>query len=282
MRTTLLPSGRSIPVLGQGTWRMGEDSSRRRAEVAAIQLGLDLGMTLIDTAEMYGEGGAEEVVGAAIADRRDEVFIVSKVYPHNATHRGAIAACERSLQRLKTDYIELYLLHWRGNEQLSETLDAFQELKEDGKILEYGVSNFDVDDMQEAFALAGGDQIATNQVLYNLVHRGIEWDLLPWSRERSIPIMAYSPLGNDRAEQRRMFADETLKSIAARHNATPAQIALAWILRYPDLIVIPKAGSPDHIRENRAAHDLKLTDRDIQELDHAFPPPRRKTPLDMG
>ena len=261
---------------------MGEDSSLRRAEVAAIRLGLDLGMTLIDTAEMYGEGGAEEVVGAAIADRRDEVFIVSKVYPHNATRRGAIAACERSLQRLKTDYIELYLLHWRGNEQLSETLDAFQQLKQDGKILEYGVSNFDVHDMQEASALPGGDEIATNQVLYNLVHRGIEWDLLPWSRERRIPIMAYSPLGNDRAEQRRMFADETLKSVAARHNATPAQIALAWILRYPDLIVIPKAGSPEHIRENRAAHDIKLTDRDLQELDHAFPPPRRKTPLDMG
>lgn len=281
VRTTPLPSGRPIPVLGQGTWRMGEDPSQRQSEVAAIRLGLDLGMSLIDTAEMYGEGGAEEVVGEAIADRRAEVFVVSKVYPHNATRRGAIAACERSLRRLKTDYIELYLLHWRGDVQLSETLDAFQQLKEEGKILEYGVSNFDVDDMEEAFALPGGDAIATNQVLYNLAHRGIEWNLLPWSSERGIPIMAYSPLGNDRAEQKRIFGEEAMKAIAARHNATPGQIVLAWLMRHPDLVVIPKASSPEHIRANRAAHDLKLTDVDLQELDQAFPPPRRKIPLEM-
>jgi diketogulonate reductase-like aldo/keto reductase len=281
VRTTLLPSGRPIPVLGQGTWRMGEDSSRRRSEVAAIRLGLDLGMSLIDTAEMYGEGGAEEVIGEAIADRRAEVFVVSKVYPHNATRRGAIAACERSLRRLKTDYLDLYLLHWRGDVQLSETLAAFQQLKEDGKILDYGVSNFDVDDMDEAFALPGGDEIATNQVLYNLAYRGIEWELLPSSRERGIPIMAYSPLGNDRAEQKRIFSQETMRAIASRHNATPAQIALAWLMRHPDLIVIPKAGRPEHVRENRAAHDIKLSDSDLQELDQAFPPPRRKIPLEM-
>lgn len=281
VRTIPLPSGRPIPVLGQGTWRMGEDPSQRQSEVAAIRLGLDLGMSLIDTAEMYGEGGAEEVVGEAIADRRAEVFVVSKVYPHNATRRGAIAACERSLRRLKTDYIELYLLHWRGDVQLSETLDAFQQLKEEGKILEYGVSNFDVDDMEEAFALPGGDAIATNQVLYNLAHRGIEWNLLPWSSERGIPIMAYSPLGNDRAEQKRIFGEEAMKAIAARHNATPGQIVLAWLMRHPDLVVIPKASSPEHIRANRAAHDLKLTDVDLQELDQAFPPPRRKIPLEM-
>lgn len=281
VRTTLLPSGRPIPVLGQGTWRMGEDPSRRRSEVAAIRLGLDLGVTLIDTAEMYGEGGAEEVVGEAIADRRDEVFIVSKVYPHNATRRGAVDACERSLRRLKTDYMELYLLHWRGDVPLSETLDAFQQLKQEGKILDYGVSNFDVDDMEEAFALQGGDEIATNQVLYNLAHRGIEWDLLPSCRERGVPIMAYSPLGNDRAEQKRMFGQAAMRSVASRHNATPAQIALAWLLRHPDLIVIPKASSPEHIRENRAAHDIKLTDRDLQELDQAFPAPDQKIPLEM-
>jgi diketogulonate reductase-like aldo/keto reductase len=281
VRTTPLPSGQPIPVLGQGTWRMGEDPSQRRAEVAAIRLGLDLGMSLIDTAEMYGEGGAEEVIGEAIADRRAEAFVVSKVYPHNATRRGAIAACERSLQRLKTDYIDLYLLHWRGDVSLSDTLDAFQQLKEEGKILDYGVSNFDVDDMEEAFALPGGAEIATNQVLYNLAHRGIEWELLPWCRERGVPIMAYSPFGNDRAEQKRIFGHEAMKAIASRHNATPAQIVLASLMRHPDLVVIPKASSPEHVRENRAAHDIKLTDRDLRELDQAFPPPRRKIPLEM-
>ncbi|HEX2271932.1 MAG TPA: aldo/keto reductase [Pyrinomonadaceae bacterium] len=280
VRTTLLPSGRPMPVLGQGTWRMGEDRSRRRSEVAAIQLGLDLGMSLIDTAEMYGEGGAEEVIGEAIADRRAGVFVVSKVYPHNATRRGAIAACERSLRRLKTDYIDLYLLHWRGDVPLSETLDAFQKLKQEEKILEYGVSNLDVDDMEEAFALQGGDEIATNQVLYNLAHRGIEWDLLPWCRERRVPMMAYSPLGDDRAEQKRIFSQEAVKSVASRHNATPAQIALAWLLRHPDVVVIPKSSSPEHIRENRAAHDIKLTEHDLQELDQAFPPPRHRIPLE--
>ncbi len=260
---------------------MGEDPSRRETEIAALRLGLDLGMTLIDTAEMYGEGGAEEVTGEAIADRRSEVFIVSKVYPHNASRGGAIAACERSLRRLNTDYIDLYLLHWRGGVPLAETLAGFQELKHAGKILDYGVSNFDVDDMEEALALPGGDEIATNQVLYNPAHRGIEWDLLPWCREQHIPIMAYSPLGNDAAEQKRLFADSAFSSIASRHNATPAQIALAWLLRQPDMIVIPKASKPQHIRENRAALDLELTDRDVKELDHAFPPPKRKTPLEM-
>lgn len=271
-----------MPVLGQGTWRMGEDSWRRQSEVAAIRLGLDLGMTLIDTAEMYAEGGAEEVVGEAIADRRDEVFIVTKVYPHNATRRGAIAACERSLQRLKTDHIELYLLHWRGDVALGETLDAFQQLKQEGKIVDYGVSNFDVDDMEEAFALKGGDEIATNQVLYSLVHRGIEFDLLPWCRERGVPLMAYSPLGVDSAEQKRILGHKAVSAVAARHNATPAQIALAWILRHPEMVVIPKASSPEHIRENRAAHDIKLTNSDIAELDHAFPPPTRKIPLETS
>ncbi len=270
-----------MPVVGQGTWRMGENSSRRQAEIAAVRLGLDLGMTLIDTAEMYGEGGAEEVVGEAIADRREEVFVVTKVYPHNATRRGAIAACERSLRRLKTDYVDLYLLHWRGNVPLSETLDAFQQLKQKGKVLEYGVSNFDVADMEESFRLTGGDEIATNQVLYNPIHRAIEWDLLPWCRERSIPTMAYSPLGNDRAEQKRIFGQAAIKSIADRHNATPAQIALAWLLRSPDVVVIPKSSSPEHLRENRAAHDIKLTKQDLEALDRTFPPPNRKFPLEM-
>ena len=282
VRTTLLPSGRQIPVLGQGTWMMGEDASRRQEEIAALRLGLDLGMTLIDTAEMYGEGGAEEVVGEAIKDRpRSEVFIVSKVYPHNATRHGAVEACERSLRRLKVEYIDLYLLHWRENVPLTETLEAFQFLKDSGTIRDYGVSNFDVDDMEEAYALRGGEGIATNQVLYNLLHRGIEWELLQWCRERRIPVMAYSPLGSNVTEQKRMLGNANIKSIAARHNATPAQIALAWLLRYPDLVVIPKASNPDHIRDNHAAHDIELTDRDLSELDQAFPPPDRKIPLEM-
>ena len=271
-----------MPVLGQGTWRMGEERSRRQAEIAALRLGLDLGMTLIDTAEMYGEGGAEEVVGEAIADRaRSEVFIVSKVYPHNATRRGAVEACMRSVRRLKVEYIDLYLLHWRGDVPLRETLEAFQFLKDKGTIRDYGVSNFDVDDMEEAYALSGGDEIATNQVLYNLAHRGIEWELLPWCRERRIPMMAYSPLGSSATELKRMLGQSNIKKVAARHNATPAQIALAWLLRQPDLVVIPKASKPEHLRDNRAALDIELTDLDLKELDQAFPPPDRKIPLEL-
>lgn len=261
---------------------MGEERSRRQEEIAALRLGFDLGMTLIDTAEMYGEGGAEEVVGEAIKDRpRSEVFIVSKVYPHNASRRGAVEACKRSLRRLEVEYIDLYLLHWRENVPLTETLEAFQFLKDKGSIRDYGVSNFDVDDMEEAYALPGGDGIATNQVLYNLLHRGIEWELLQWCRERRIPIMAYSPIGNNAAEQKRMFGNSNVKSVAARHNATPAQIALAWLLRHPDLVVIPKSSKPEHIRDNHAALDIQLTSRDLRELDHAFPPPDRKIPLEL-
>lgn len=281
VRTTPLPSGRPIPVLGQGTWRMGEDRSRHRSEVAALRFGLDLGMNLIDTAEMYGEGGAEEVVADAIAGRREEVFVVSKVYPHNATRRGAIAACERSLRRLKTDYIDLYLLHWRGDVPLAETVAAFEQLRETGKILEHGVSNFDVADMEEWVALPGGEHVATNQVLYNLAVRGIEWGLIPWSRERRIPITAYSPVAHRPDEQKKMFNDRNLKSIAAAHGATPAQIALAWVLRHKDIIAIPKASRPEHIRENRTALDLELTAEDLAKLDQSFPPPSRKIPLEM-
>jgi diketogulonate reductase-like aldo/keto reductase len=275
-----LPSGREIPVLGQGTWRMGEDRSRRQSEVAALRYGLDLGMNLIDTAEMYGEGGAEEVVAEAIAGRREEVFVVSKVYPHNATRRRVIEACERSLRRLKTDYIDLYLLHWIGDVPFAETVEAFQQLKEAGKILEHGVSNFDVSEMEE-WLTSGGDAVATNQVLYNLVNRGIEWALIPWSRERGIPIMAYSPVAQKTVEQKRMFNDRNIKSIAAEHGVTPAQIALAWVLRERDIIAIPKASQPQHIRENRAALDIKLTPEDLARIDQSFPPPSRKVPLEM-
>lgn len=260
---------------------MGEDRANRKAEIAALRLGLDLGMSLIDTAEMYGEGGAEEVVGEAIAGRRAEVCVVSKVYPHNATRRGVVEACERSLRRLKTEYIDVYLLHWRGDVPLAETLDGFGALKEAGSIRDYGVSNFDVTDMEEAFVLPGGNEIATNQVLYNLVHRGIEWDLIPWSRQRQIPTMAYSPFGNNRAEQKQMFGNAATKKIASRHDAAPAQIALAWLLRHPDVVAIPKALRPEHVRENRAALEIELTDDDLKKLDQAFPPPTRKVPLEM-
>jgi diketogulonate reductase-like aldo/keto reductase len=255
---------------------MGEDPAKRKDEVAALRLGLDLGMTLIDTAEMYGEGGAEEVVGEAIAGRRDEVFLVSKVYPHNATRKGAVAACERSLKRLKTDYLNLYLLHWIGSVPVAETLEAFQQLKGDGKILDYGVSNFDKDDIEEAFVLPGGSEIVTDQVLYNLQHRGIEWDLLPWCREHGMPIMAYSPI-----QQGKMLKNKQLSLVASRRGATAAQVALAWLLGRDGVVVIPKASNPAHVRENRAALDLKLTEEDLVELDRAFPPPRRKTALAM-
>jgi diketogulonate reductase-like aldo/keto reductase len=279
MRTARLPSGRVAPVLGQGTWRMGEDRAERRAEIAALRLGLDLGMTLIDTAEMYGEGGAEEVVSEVIAGRRSEVYLVSKVYPHNASRRGAVAACDRSLRRLGTDYLDLYLIHWRGSIPLVETLEAFQALKRAGKILDDGISNFDLEEMEEVIALPGGNEIATNQVLYNLAQRGIEWDLLPRCRQLGIPVMAYSPIEHAAVEQKKLLGDPVVRGIAARHGATPAQIVLAWLLQRDGVIVIPKASNPAHVRENRAALDLGLTRQDLIELDQAFPPPRGKVPL---
>ena len=274
MKKAHLSTGRDIPILGQGTWRMGENSSQKDAEIAALRLGLDIGMSLIDTAEMYGEGGAEEVVGEAIKNRRQEVYLVSKVYPHNASQKGTVAACERSLKRLKTDCIDLYLLHWRSSIPLSETLEAFESLKGAGKIRDYGVSNFDADDMKKAINLPNGKQIVTNQVLYNLARRGIEWDLLPWSRQHNIPIMAYSPI-----EQQAILNNSVLKTVASRHNATPAQIGLAWLLQQQGIIAIPKASNPEHVKENSAALDIELTQEDLDELDKAFPPPNRKMSL---
>lgn len=276
MKTLSLPSGQLIPVLGLGTWQMGEHSRDRQSEIAALRHGLSLGMTLIDTAEMYGEGGAEEVISQVIADCRQTVFLVSKVYPHNATCQGVIAACERSLRRLKTDYLDLYLLHWPGSVPLTETLKAFQQLKQAGKIREYGVSNFDTTEMEAASILAGGKAIATDQVLYNLMRRGIEWDLLPWCRQRGIPIMAYSPL-----EQGRLLRSQPLRTIAQQRGVTPAQIALAWLLHQDDVIVIPKAGSISHVEQNRAALDLQLTAAELSALEAAFPPPVKRVSLAM-
>lgn len=276
MRTVALPSGRSIPILGMGTWQMGERKRDRQTEINALKHGMELGITLIDTAEMYGEGGAEEVIAEAIAGRRDRVFLVSKVYPHNASRQGTIAACERSLRRLKTDYLDLYLLHWRGSIPLSETLEALQTLKQAGKIRDYGVSNFDVSDMEEARSLPGGQSIATNQVLYNLMRRGVEWDLLPWCRQHGVPVMAYSPV-----EQGRLLKNRQLQAIAQRLGVTSAQVAIAWLLHQENVIVIPKASSLDHVEQNRAALDLMLSDADLHELDAIFPPPSRQAALEM-
>lgn len=274
--TTTLPSGRPIPVLGQGTWYMGEDGRDHAREADALKLGLDLGMTLIDTAEMYADGGAEEVVADAIAGRRDEVFLVSKVLPQNASRRGTVAACERSLKRLRTDRIDLYLLHWRGSPDFAETVEAFEALVRDGKIGQWGVSNLDLADMEELAGVPGGTGAQTNQLLYNLTRRGIEHDLKPWLRARGIPIMAYSPI-----EQGRVLRHAELRRVAERHDATPAQVALAWLLRQDGVIPIPKASSAQHVRENRAALDLTLTAEDLADLDRAFPPPRGPRPLEM-
>ena len=271
-----LPDGERVPALGQGTWHMGEDRRRAAEEAAALRLGIELGMTLIDTAEMYGNGGAEEVVAQAALGLRDRLFIVSKVYPHNASRDGVVAACERSLKRLKTDRIDLYLLHWRGSIALAETVEGFERLRRDGKIRHHGVSNFGVEDMQAWTALAGGDTVAANQILYNLTRRGPEWELIPWCRERRIAIMAYSPI-----EQGRMLGHRGLAAVAKAHGSTPAQVALAWLLRQDGMIVIPKATRQEHVRDNRAALDLELTEDDLAELDLAFAPPKRKTALGM-
>ena len=264
-----------MPRLGLGTWRMGESRRQREREIAALRLGLELGMTLIDTAEMYADGEAETIVGEAIKGERDKVFIVSKVLPQNSSRAGTLAACRRSLERLGVETIDLYLLHWRGRYPLRDTLLAFQELQRDGSIAAWGVSNFDVEDMEELFALEGGNAVATNQVLYNLGRRGIEAGLLPWSRARSIPIMAYSPV-----DQGRILRTAALSRIAARHGASAAQIALAFLLRQEDLIVIPKASDEAHVRENCDGLQIVLTPDDLTELDAAFPPPRRQRPLE--
>jgi len=269
------PSGETVPALGQGTWTMGDNAGRRKEEAAALRIGFDLGMVLVDTAEMYASGGAEEVVGEAIAGRRDEVFIVSKVMPTNASRRGTISACEKSLKRLKTDRLDLYLLHWPGSIPLPETVEGFTTLLRAGKIRAWGVSNFDVDEMEGLASLPEGGTAATNQVMYNLRRRGIEYDLIPWCAERRIPIMAYSPL-----DQGRLLRSRELDEIAARHNATPAQVALAWLLRQKGVMVIPKAGSEAHVRENCRALTLRLDADDLAALDRAFPPPEKKGPLE--
>lgn len=276
MKTVKLPSGERVPAFGLGTWRMGERPRARAAELAALRAGLDLGIRLIDTAEMYGEGEAETIVGQAIAGRREQVFLVGKVYPHNATRPGAVAACERSLRRLGTDRLDLYLLHWRGEVPLAETLEAFTTLQRDGKIRHYGVSNLDLADMQALWRAPGGRGAATNQLLYNLTRRGIEADLLPWLRQRRIPVMAYSPM-----EQGRLLRDRELVRFAQTVGVTPAQAALAWLLARDDVIVIPKSADPARIRENLGALEVRLSPAQLAELDRLFPPPDGPQPLEM-
>jgi diketogulonate reductase-like aldo/keto reductase len=297
MKTVQLPDGDRVPALGQGTWRMGEDKSARADEVAALRLGIDLGMTLIDTAEMYGDGEAEKVVADAIDGQRDRVFVVTKVYPHNASRTELPKACERSLKRLRIEVIDLYLLHWRGNVPLAETIHSFEKLRDLGKIRRWGVSNFDLDDMKELNdeILGTNDKkkrsaCSANQVLYNLQHREIEFELLPWSQKNKIPIMAYSPVGHGRG----LLKNAALKKMAKRHDATSAQIALAWILRArgpvaattrtrptANVIAIPKASNEKHVRENARSAEIKLTKEDLAKIDRAFPPPRSERPLPM-
>ena len=268
VRTTTLRSGDQVPVLGQGTWHLGESRHPGAEEVAALRLGLDLGLMLIDTAEMYGNGAAELLVGEAIADRRDEVFLVSKVLPQHATAKGTVEACEASLRRLRTDRLDLYLLHWRGRVPLLETLRGFQRLQREGLIRYWGVSNFYVADLAELVLLPGGQEVATDQMPYSLAHREIEYEVLPWCLERGLPVMAYSPL-----EQGRLLSHPVMATVAARHDATPAQVAIAWVLDHEHVIAIPQAGTLEHVRESRAALELRLTAADLADLEDAFPPP---------
>ena len=276
MKTVQLPGGERVAAFGLGTWYVGDSARTRAEEIATLRLGLDLGATLIDTAEMYGDGRAEELIGDAIAGRRDEAFIVSKVYPHNASRALAVKACERSLRRLKTDRIDLYLLHWRGNVPLDETIAAFEALRDAGKIRHYGVSNLDLADMQALWRVPGAQSVATNQLLYNLTRRGIEWSLQPWLRERHIPVMAYSPL-----EQGRLLRNPQLSDFARCHGMTPAQAALAWLLAREDIIVIPKSIHRERLKENLGAVAFTLTLDQLAELDSLFPPPARAQALEM-
>jgi diketogulonate reductase-like aldo/keto reductase len=276
MRNVDLPSGRSMPALGLGTWRMGEHGDLKKREIEAVEAALDAGIRLIDTAEMYGEGGAEEVIGEAIRGRRDGLFLVSKFYPHNASHRGVIEACERSLRRMDCDYIDLYLLHWPGGVPLSQTFEGLHELREKGRIRDFGVSNFNLSNLQ-AIPEADQQMLGCNQVFYNLAHREVEWEIAGWCRERGVPLMAYSPLDQGGA----LLQSPTLREIATAHRATTAQIALAWLLQRPDTVVIPKSARADRIRENLAALEVELADEDLSSLEEAYPPPDSRVSLGM-
>lgn len=276
-----LPDGTSLPCLGQGTWYMGEDPRVKRKEINALRLGIQLGMQLIDTAEMYGNGGSERLVGEAIKGLREEVFLVSKVYPHNSGLEKISTACENSLKRLGTDHLDLYLLHWRGNIPLEETIEGMEQLRKDGKILRWGVSNFDTDDMEELWNTPGGQKCVTNQVLYHLGSRGIDFDLLSWQREHKMPTMAYSPLAQGGSLRSRLLSDQVMVDLAEKHNVGPLQIALAWTIRTNQVIAIPKAVQEQHVLENAEAARIDLTEEELNRIDEVFPRPRKKMPLDI-
>jgi diketogulonate reductase-like aldo/keto reductase len=275
-RHVTLPTGEAVPALGQGTWQMAETNGRRAQEIEALRLGVELGMTLIDTAEMYGEGASEELIAEALSKERDRLFLVSKVYPHNASRTGVVEACERSLKRLKTDRLDLYLLHWRGNIPLEETVAGLEKLRRSGKIRHWGVSNFDTDDMEDLFDVEDGKNCVTNQVLYNVTRRVPEYDLIPWMTERRMPLMAYSPI-----EQGRLPKAGILQTIGHNHEASAYQIALAWLLQKPGVIAIPKASSPAHVRDNHRALEIRLSPDELNAIDAEFPAPQRNTPLEM-
>jgi diketogulonate reductase-like aldo/keto reductase len=279
--TIQLPDGTTLPAIGQGTWYMGEKQSSRREEVQALRYGIERGMTVIDTAEMYAEGGAEEVTGEAIKDCRDDVFLVSKVYPHHADRKQMITACERSLSRMGTDRLDLYLLHWRGGVPLEETVEAMEQLKQSGKILRWGVSNLDKEDMQELWNVPGGKHCAVNQVLYHAASRGIEYHLLPWLREHHVPVMAYCPLAQGGRLRKELLEHPTILDIARDRGVSPSQIALSWVIRDGDVLAIPKAVQLDHVAENAAAMHVTLTQNEVVRLDEAFPAPKGKVPLDI-
>ena len=280
-RTVIFADGSILPAIGQGTWYMGEQPATQRQEVYALQAGLDCGLRLIDTAEMYADGRAESVVGLALQQRREQAFLVSKVYPWHAGQADAIEACERSLQRLQTDHLDLYLLHWRGNIPLEETLRAMETLQTQGKILRWGVSNFDVDDMQELRAEEGGDRCATNQVLYHLASRGIEYDLLPECQNMAMPVMAYCPLAQAGRLRRELMQHPVLCDIAQQKGISVAQLLLAWVIRKEGVLAIPKASSIAHVKENAAALTLSLSGDELALINQAFPPPASKLPLDV-
>ncbi|ALC80471.1 MULTISPECIES: aldo/keto reductase [Bacillus] len=280
-RNVTLPDGTCLPAIGQGTWYMGEDPKKKQEEIKALKLGLDLGMKLIDTAEMYGQGNSERVVGEAIKENRDDVFLVSKVYPQKSGLGNISAACENSLNRLGTDHLDLYLLHWRGSVPLEETIEGMERLKKEGKILRWGVSNFDTADMEELWNTKGGRNCATNQVLYHLGSRGIDFDLLPWHKDHKIPIMAYSPLAQGGSLRKQLLSDDNVNKIAEKYNVSPLQIALAWTIRSNHVIAIPKAVQEQHVYQNAEAVSVELTQEDLNRIDEAFPEPRKKMPLDI-
>lgn len=280
-RTVTFADGTRLPAIGQGTWFMGEEAGQQREEVAALQAGIERGLTLIDTAEMYADGGAERVVGAALQGRRDKAFVVSKVYPWNASEVDAVDACERSLARLNTDYLDLYLLHWRGNIPLEETIRAMEMLQQQGKIRRWGVSNFDTDDMQELLAEDGGTHCATNQVLYHLASRGIEYDLLSECQQLAMPVMAYCPLAQAGRLRSELMNHSQLVEIAQQKGISVAQLLLAWVIRKEGVMAIPKASRIAHVHDNAAALDVILTSEELALINQAFPPPSSRLPLDV-